>query len=311
MLFLGAFLGADELSMPFTPTLIGDDDILELSGACFDGLFVTKDLDAEPNLLPSEWDYDTIMLAQFNDYHAEAGNYGWNLNNTSHLIVRRRATNEYDWTTIKVQPIHSIDDFAFDGIDMATESRDYEYAIFSYQQGAEGNYTSAYITSKNSDLVVADSSGTYTTPFTDGFCNTVDNAPSSVVTTLYDKYPTIIRNTNANYEEITVNASFLPNKNEEGECIPYDDVVENDAMRVLYQRQTKDFLSNGLPKILKNVDGQVWLVYITTPPSDSADTTYSDRKLTFSCTEIGSVRSEKDLCEAGLLDIPEEWWSNV
>ena len=39
-----------------------------------------------------------------------------------------------------------------------------------------------------------------------------------------------------------------------------------------------------------------------------SDTIYYDRTLTFTCTEIGSLRSEEDLYEAGLSDVPEEWW---
>lgn len=308
MFFLGAFLGADECAIPFTPTSLEDDTVLELSGGAFDGMYVSKNLNAKPNELPTDWDFDTVMFAQFNDYHAEAGNYGWNLNNTTHLIVRRRAKNEYNWITIRVQPVSSLADFDFDGIDLATESKDYEYAIFSFLNGAEGSYTSAFVTSKNNELVVADRTGTYTTPFTDGYCDTVDTSPNALVTTMYDKYPTVVRNTNANYEEISVNASFLPNKKENGECMNYDDVVENDKIRVLYQRQTKDFLSNGMPKVLKNVDGQVWLVYVTTPPTDTADEIYSDRKFSFKCTEVGTVRSERDLQEAGMIDVPEEWW---
>ena len=308
MFFLGAFLGADECAIPFTPTSLEDDTVVELSGAAYDGFVVSKNTNIKPNILPVDWDFDTVMYAQFNDHHAEAGNYGWNLNNTSHLILRRRAKNDYDWLTVKVQPIKTLADFDFDGIDLATECNDYEYGLFSFLNGAEGSYTSAFITTKNNELVVADQTGIYTTPFTDGFCDTVETSPNALVTTLYGKYPTVVRNTNANYEEISVNAQFIPNKNKDGECINFDEVIENDKMRVLYQRETKDFLSNGLPKILKNVDGQVWLVYITTPPTDTADEYYSDRKFSFKCTEIGSVRSERDLQEAGIIDVPEEWW---
>lgn len=308
MFFLGGFLGADECSIPFTPTPVESNNVVELSGASFDGFYISKNIDAVPTSLPSDWDFDTIMLANFNDNTAEAGNYAWNLKNTSHLLVRKRIKNEYDWQTVAVHPISELKDFDFDGIDIATENNDYEYAIFSYLNGAEGKYTSSYVSSENNELVIADKTGIYTTILTDGYCDTTDQAPNATVTTLYGKYPTIIRNTDAQYEEIAVTATFLPLKTESGECIDANEATEDDRTRILYQRKLKNFLSNGLPKILKNVDGQAWLVYITTPPSDNADSAYNDRKLTFTCTEIGSIHSEKDLYEAGISDVPEEWW---
>ena len=308
MFFLGAFLGADECSIPFTPTPKQDNDVVELSGASFDGFYVSKNIDVVPSSLPNDWDFDTIMLADFNDNSAEAGNYAWNLNNTSHLLVRKRAKNQYEWQTVEVREIRDLKDFNFDGIDIATENNEYEYAIFSYLHGAEGKYTSSMVSSENSELVIADRTGIYTTVLTDGFCDTVDQAPSATINTLYGRYPTIIRNTDAQYEDISVTATFLPLTTESGECVELSEVEDDDRTRILYQRKLKDFLSNGLPKILKNVDGQAWLVYVTTPPTDSADSAYNDRKLTFTCTEIGSIKNEKDLYEAGLSDVPEEWW---
>ena len=92
------------------------------------------------------------------------------------------------------------------------------------------------------------------------------------------------------------------------ECMDYAEAVEDDRRRILFNRKIKDFLSNGKAKILKNVDGQSWLVYVTTPPTDSAGNDYKDRTLAFTCTEIGSLDSEQDLYDNGLSDIPEEWW---
>lgn len=307
MLFLGTFLGADELSMPFTPTPIVDNDVIELTGAKFDTLYVTKDVESEIDFnIPKEWDFDTIMYAEFGG-DAHAGNITWNLDTVSHLVIRRRPVGEYDWITLAVKEVNTLEDFDIKGYDKTTEDLNYEYAIFPVLYGAEGVYSSTFIETPNTHLVIADSTAVYKTIVTDGFCETVDQAPNAPITTLYERYPTIIRNTNAQYEEISVTATFLP-VGEDGECIDYDEIINNDRLRVLYSRKLKDFLSNGKAKILKNVDGQAWLCYVTTPPTDSADTIYYDRTLTFTCTEIGSLRSEKDLYEAGLSDVPEEWW---
>lgn len=307
MLFLGSFLGADDLSAPVTPTPAKDSTIMELTGARLDTLWVSKDVDSEIDFnIPPEWDFNTIMYAVF-DENAEAGNIDWTLDTVSHLVVRRRPVGEYDWITIQVKEINDIEDFYFRGYDITTESLEYEYAVFPMLDGAEGMYTSAIVDSRNTNLVIADSTAIYKTIITDGFCDTTDQAPNSVVPTLYEKYPTIIRNTNAAYEEITVTATFLP-VDEDGNCIEYEDLMKDNRLWVLYNKKFKEFLMNGKTKILKNVDGQAWLVYVTTPATDAADTVYYNRKLTFTCTEVGSLKSEEDLFEAGLLNVPEEWW---
>lgn len=307
MLFLGAFLGADYLSMPFTPTPIIDNDVLELTGAKVDTLYVTKDIERPIDFtIPTEWDFDTIMYAEFDD-NAEGGNIDWTLATVSQLIIRRRPVGEYDWMTLMVKDVETVEDFEFHGFDITTESLEYEYAVFPALNGAEGVYASAIVDAKNTHLVIADEDAVYKTIITDGYCETVDQAPNSPIVTLYDRYPTIIRNTNAQYEEISVTATFLP-VDDEGECIDYEEVITNDRLRVLYNRKFKDWLANGKTKILKNVDGQTWLVYVTTPATDNADTVYYDRTLTFTCTEIGNMKSEEDLYEAGLSDVPEEYW---
>ena len=308
MFFLGGFLGADECSIPFTPTSLDDDTVVELSGADFDGFYVSKDIQLSPGVIPGDWDFDTIMYANFNEKTAEAGNYAWNLNNTSHLVVKKRASDEYDWIAVDVHEVNTLEDFNFDGLDIATENVEYEYAIFSYLNGAEGRYASTIVNAENNRMVIADRTGIYTTILTDGYCDTTDQAPNAVITTLYGRYPTVIRNTDARYEEIEVSATFLPLDNEKNDCVDIAEVEMDDRSRIRYQRQVREFLSNGLPKILKNIDGRTWLVYITTPAVEAADTSYNDRKLTFTCTEIGNIRNEKDLYEAGMIDVPEEWW---
>ena len=308
MLFLGSFLGADYLSMPFTPTPIVDNNVLELTGAKVDTLYITKDVQREIDYtIPTEWDFDTIMYAEF-DGNAEGGNIDWTLDTVSQLIIRRRPVGEYDWMTLQVKDVETVEDFEFHGYDITTESLEYEYAVFPILNGAEGVYASAIVDAKNTHLVMADSEGVYKTVLTDGYCETVDQAPNAPITTLYERYPTIIRNTNAQYEEISVTATFLPYDDETGECIDYEEIIKDDRLRVLYNRKVKDWLSNGKTKILKNVDGQAWLVYVTTPPTDSADLVYYDRTLKFTCTEVGNLKSEEDLYEAGLSDVPEEYW---
>jgi hypothetical protein len=122
---------------------------------------------------------------------------------------------------------------------------------------------------------------------------------------MYDKYPTIVRNTEANYEQITVNAQFFPI--DEDDC---SYIVDDDRRRIEYNNAAKMFLRNGNSKIIKSCDGNIWLVYINTPPTDTAENDYQNRKISFGAVEIGDPNDEEDLFEAGLIpNVTEEWWN--
>lgn len=305
MFFLGFnFLGADETAIPISPTIPTEDTVIEISSVMADTLAVTQDVSFSPTEdVNSEWDFDTILIADFNN-DTLAGNVKWALATISHIAIKRREYGSYKWMTIAVQKVETVDDLNIRGTDITTENLLYEYAIVPILNGIEGDYSSIQVDVSNEDLVLIDKTGIYSTPITEGYCDTTDVHTNSVLELLHNRYPAVVRNTIANYETIQVEGNFVPYT----DCID-PSVFDDDRTRILYQREVKEFLTNGRTKILKNVDGQCWLVYVTTPPTDSADGYYNIRKLSFGCTELGSLKSEEDLYYAGLLDVPEEFWS--
>lgn len=85
--------------------------------------------------------------------------------------------------------------------------------------------------------------------------------------------------------------------------------VNDHARRIIYQKKFMDFLTNRKPKLLKNMDGRAWLIMITENPTDTADTDYRNRSVTFQWTEIGDITREEDLYECSFIDVTEEWWN--
>jgi len=307
MFFLGYnFLGADETAIPISPTIPSEDVVIELSSVKADTLAVTQDVTFEPGPeVSTEWNFDTILIADFNN-DTLAGNVKWALATISHIAIKRREYGSYKWMTVAIQRVLDVDDLNIRGTDITAESKLYEYAVVPILNGIEGDYSSIKVDVTNEDLVLIDKTGIYSTPITEGYCDTTDVHPNAVLELLHNRYPTVVRNTIANYETIQVEGNFMPYKDDD--CLDYS-VFDDDRTRVLYQREVKEFLTNGRTKILKNVDGQCWLVYVTTPPTDSADGYYNIRKLSFGCTEVGNMASEEDLYYAGVLDVPEEFWS--
>ncbi len=305
MIFLGSMFCADIMSVTCTPTDINNITRIELSNGEYDDLRVTKNVTEELKAtIPQEWDFDTIFHAKFNG-HTGAGNVNWTFDTVSYLIVKRKKIGEFKWITLEAHKVQTVKDFNIKNIDItATPNCEYQYAVVPIIDGIEGFYFTANVHVKTRTLLIADRNEIWNTYITDNYLDNTSVVPQQTITTMYDKYPTIIRNTEANYEDIVVNAQFYP-MDEEG-C---EIITDDDQQRINYNNSAKFFLRNGNTKILKGIDGNIWLVYVTTPPSDTAIDDYRNRKITFTCTEVGDINSEKDLFEAGLITATEEWWN--
>lgn len=308
MIFLSKpMFSADVMSVPCTPTGVDDITTITLSNGWYDDLRVTQNV-TEP--LSSEvnhyWDWDTILHAKFND-HTSAGNVDWNFKEVSHLLIKRKLADEFQWITLDVRKVSKIEDFNLKNVDLtAIPNCEYQYAAVPIINGMEGFYFKDNVSVTSHCLMIADRDEVWCTNITDNYLDNTSVVPSSIVTTMYDRYPTIISNSAANYEEITVNAQFFPTADDECTYELYDD-----KKRIAYQQKAKRFLRNGNSKILKSIDGNVWLVYIHQPPSDTATDNDQNRKLSFGAVEIGDIHSEEDLWEAGLISetVTEEWWN--
>lgn len=303
MLILGTSFLGDSLACSITPTIINDISTIVLKNGKYDNLYVTKEIEsASCSDYDANFDFDTIINATFNNT-TSAGNVDWNLSTVSHLLIKRRKENEFEWKTIYVQPINTIEDFNIDGFDYTGASdMNYEYAVVPTLYGIEGNYATAQIYSLFDGMFLFDGNSMYGTILTNCFCDTTRNTPSSTVQTIHGKYPVSIDASVANYDTGTCTGSWIK-INEDCEF------VLDDNKRVTYQKDIMDFLNNRNPKLLKVADGRMWLVKIEDGVTDNAQGVYNNRQVAFSWTEIGDCNSEEDMYYANLSDVTEEWWN--
>ena len=313
MIFLGTIFGADPLMIPITPTNIGNATKVQIFNGTYDSLYITKDVSMPMTITPpNDWTFDTILYADFEGDTTMAGNLKVSIMAITHLIIKRKRTDEFKWITIDAKEIRHdpgmtkeqlVAQMDMKGVDLtATIGYEYEYAAVPVMNGIESIYSTAKDVCNSKGIVILDDEEIWMTTYTDNNLDTTAVVPNSVVETMWDKYPTIVRNTEANYETIQVNASFVPG---EDNC---DTDWDDEKSMVEYSRRAYNFLRNDKPKLLKATDGRIWLVYVTTPPTDTWDQNSDMRKLQFTCTEIGSVYSEPDLWDAGLINAGEEWW---
>ena len=290
-----------------TPTGLTNINYIALQNGIYDDLYITKAVSFEPTAAcPGTWDFDTILWATFNQT-ANAGNVDWNLESTSHIVLKSRTEGNFTWKTIVVKEVHSIEDFIINYPDYFTASgQPVEYAVVPVLYGAEGLYATTSVTSRFDNMFLIEGNVVWGTDITDGYCDTTRNIPSSTVELLNSRYPVFIRNTIANYDTGSCKGAFIP-LNEESCEVSFES--EADYARIKYQREFMDYICDGIPKILKLPDGRLWLIQVTPSPADTANQTYNDREISWSWVEVGDVNSEEDLYYLGFSDVTSEWWN--
>lgn len=303
MFILGTIFVGGEQACVLSPSTVDDITYVELKNGIYDDLYATSVVDDEPSdECPSNWDFDTILHAQFNDT-TNAGNMDWNLSTVSHLLIKRKKVDEFDWMTLYVKEVNAVEDFEIEGVDRTNEAKtEYLYACVPSLYGLEGTYSTAEVYSDFNSIYIVENDGMWGTQITDGYLDTTRNFPNSTVVTIHNKYPTDINTCVANYDTGTCEGMWVSVSEENCE------LQMEDSDRVSYQRTIIDVLSDRKPKLLKHFDGRIYLVKIEDRITDSADMSYNIRKIGFSWTEIGDHLSSEDMYYAGLSDVTEEWW---
>lgn len=307
MFICGSNFAGGALACALTPTGIENINYVELKNGIYDDLYISKSADFElKNECPAEWNFNTVLWAKFNNT-TDAGNIDWNLETTSHILLKSRTEGNYKWKTIFVKEVNSIEDFHINYPDYFVASgQPVEYAVVNVLNGCEGTYAITRVISQFRKLFLIEGNTVWGTEITDGFCDTTRNIPSSTVELLNSRYPVFVRNTIANYDTGNCKGSFVPL--DEDSCeFAFDS--EQDYGRIKYQRDFMNYICDGIPKILKLPDGRLWLVQITPNPSDTANQQYNDREITWSWVEVGDVNSEEDLYYLGFSDVTSEWWN--
>ena len=306
MLFLNSQLIGDMHSICYTPTQVDKFKNVKLQNAIFDSLYMTNDVYSAPSSShPVAWDIDTIMYAEFENT-VSAGSVDWQKKDTPLYLIKRRESGEDDnaWITISKRDIEDGDTVNEVVIDFLNASKvTYDYAFVPIRNGTEGEYIMNTVYSEFDGICVMERGEYWWTPITDANINTTRNIEKGMNTMLNNRYPISVTRAITNYDSGDARGMFLPF--DEEECR----FIAEDSSRVRHQKKFMDFLTNYQPKILKALDGRIWLVDVSPSPTDEANTYYDERYQSFTWYEIGRHDSEQDLYRANLLNVSEEYWS--
>lgn len=296
-MLLGYNFFQDKDSLNPTPTSTIVFNFIQIQNGIFDYLGLSKNIVDNYNTNKFDWDFDTVINADFNG-NLRGGNVDFTLNNISFIRIKRKKKTEFNWITLKEIPINSIDDLTFIYLDSYASAREtYDYALVPIYGQEEGDYITNSIYSNFNGLFIIDKDNNIQ------LYKEWENSSKQQIqqmgqfTPFGEQYPTIIKNGKLNYKQGSVRA-FPTISN-----LPHVDIdLERKHLEVI-----NSFFSNGNAKIMKDGNGNTYLIIITDNISQ-VDISAMGNALSyieFSWVEIGNANNQRDLYNNNLVDYLE------
>ena len=288
---------ADGNALDPTPTNINDITFTKVQNGIFDHFNVSRDTSFDySSIIPTDWDTDTWMNASFAG-NASAGNVAQVATGVTSIRVKRRIKGTFDWITIREIPVTKPEDLSFVITDnLNAYNVEYEYAYVPMMEDVEGNYIVESILSKFEGVFICDIDTVF--KFYAGVEYDTNDAIQQVgvFQPFNRKYPIVVSNSIMQYQTGGVGGWVLPED--------YEDTHVFDRSKIVKEKEVLlNFLMNKKPKILKDMNGNNWLVYFTGNPSVTYDNNYGQGMLKVSAqwTEVGDPNDKTDLYENGLI----------
>lgn len=296
MIFLGYDFLRDKYCWQPTPTDFTNINNIRIENGIYDHMNITKDVDFDYTTeLPGKWNLQTQFDADFNGT-ITAGNVDYILAQISSIKVKRRVKGTFDWMTLFTVPINKVSDVDFVRYDyIAKNNETYEYAIVPVIGNTEGEYSINSIKSEFYGIFITDNKSSY--KFLEGasYSGNERSNQTGIFEPYGSKYPVVIKNGALSYDKGTLT----------GTVIKFDANQELDREGTIERlKAIENFLTEPTGKILKDFNGNIWLVSIT----DNIPVTYYSEvgmgfaQVSFNWNEIGSAIDSGDLYYNNLIE---------
>ena len=288
---------ADENALDPTPTDVNNITYTRVQNGIFDHFNVSRDTSFDySSIVPTDWDVNTLMNADFAG-NVSAGNVAQVATGITSVRVKRRIKGTFDWITIREIPVTKPEDLSFVITDnLNAYNVEYEYAYVPMMEDVEGNYIVESILSKFEGVFICDIDTVF--KFYAGVEYDTNDAIQQVgvFQPFNRKYPIVVSNSIMQYQTGGIGGWVLPED--------YEDTHVFDRSKIVKEKEVLlNFLMNKKPKIIKDMNGNNWLVYFTGNPSVTYDNNYGQGMLKVSAqwTEVGDPNDKTDLYENGLI----------
>ena len=236
-----------------------------------------------------------------------SGEYDENITN---ILVKRQDVDDVSggWLTLYSQPISQASDMDFTFIDFLNQyGKTYKYALVPLltqtQSGVEveveGGYTvSDEVQSVFDGVFIADSTGSQKCKANVGYGNVDMNQVVGSITPIGAKYPIIITNSQNQYHNGSISGTIVPDDYYFNGNLSRIDMVKK-------RNELEQFLTNKRVKVIKDWNGNIWLVMIMDNVSCTFNNTYGMGIVDFSTnwTEVGDPTNQQDLQATGLINV--------
>ena len=228
----------------------------------------------------------------------------------TNLLVKRQDVDDVSggWLTLYSQPISQASDMDFTFIDFLNQyGKTYKYALVPLltqtQSGVEveveGGYTvSNEVQSVFDGVFIADSTGSQKCKANVGYGNVDMNQVVGSITPIGAKYPIIITNSQNQYHNGSISGTIVPDDYYFNGNLSRIDMVKK-------RNELEQFLTNKRVKVIKDWNGNIWLVMIVGNVSCTFNNNYGMGIVDFSTnwTEVGDPTNQQDLQATGLINV--------
>lgn len=228
----------------------------------------------------------------------------------TNLLVKRQDVDDVSggWLTLYSQPISQASDMDFTFIDFLNQyGKTYKYALVPLltqtQSGVEveveGGYTvSDEVQSVFDGVFIADSTGSQKCKANVGYGNVDMNQVVGSITPIGAKYPIIVTNSHNQYHNGSISGTIVPDDYYFNGNLSRIDMVNK-------RNELEQFLTNKRVKVIKDWNGNIWLVMIVGNVSCTFNNNYGMGIVSFSTnwTEVGDPTNQQDLQATGLINV--------
>ena len=288
---------ADGNALDPTPTDVNNITYTRVQNGIFDHFNVSRDTSFDySSIVPTDWDINTLMNADFAG-NTSAGNVAQVASGVTSVRIKRRVKGTFDWIMIREIPVSKPEDLSFVITDnLNAYNVEYEYAFVPVMEDVEGSYIIESILSKFEGVFICDIDTAF--KFYAGVEYDDNDAVQQVgvFQPFNRKYPIIVSNSIMQYQTGSIGGWVLPED--------YEDTHVFDRSKIVKEKEVLlNFLMNKKPKILKDMNGNNWLVYFTGNPTITYDNNYGQGMLKVEAqwTEVGDPNDKTDLYENGLI----------
>lgn len=265
---------------------------IDLSSSIVDEMYLTKDIIVDfDGRIPVDWTLNTHLHATFNG-NAHAGNVDYTEEIVQKVKIKKRTRGDFAWKTFKEVEIRTKEDFNIDIYDYYNPTdRHIDYAYVAVIGGAESNTISTTVYSSFDSYFICEKDMCY--PIILDTTNQLTlNRQTTTVQPINRRYPITVVNGSTKYYSGSLTGTFIEQKDS-----GYD--VQSGWK---YRNIIDDFLSNGKPKILRDPEGNRWMISVTDHIQRNMNGHYQNVSQTFSWVECGDVNSIGDLYDNGFID---------